>query len=222
MIKFFALSVCFFSIGFSFYLVAENTVNVKDIDKNKSVLARKRNSLKSIEELLRANNDCNNSYIDDLILRIQTTKEALANIVCNKNISKKALKNKIDKINKDMKDIVNKYNSLIDDDSTYNNDIIDKNVLPVSSKTTKGHAIVSLDWRKKLRFTEKQNPIQELTSPITEENVLEFIDENKNNSDGVLESKNIPDSDIGCPNVSTGNAGNTDAISIIDVQKILR
>ena len=90
--------------------------------------------------------------------------------------------------------------------------IIELNVTSPDKK----HAIITLDWRKKLRFDGIFNPIKELTSPLTEENVMEFIDTNKE-LDGVLEKTDIPDSVSSCSHIPVESA--EQAISTIDEQK---
>ena len=184
--------------------------------KSKIAVVRKNDSLNSIELLLKTNNN-NNAYINELLLRIQNTKELLARMVDKPIKKQKEIKYEIEKFNSNMKEIVEQYNKLLSDNHAIcehaDTEVED---LPKSKKATKKHAIITLDWRKKLRFDGIFNPIKELTSPLTEENVMEFIDTNKE-LDGVLEKKDIPDSVSSCSHIPVESA--EQAISTIDEQK---
>lgn len=213
-------------VRFLFCLVVLNVIQLGDVSSAKTVsqshsqkesktaVIRKSNSLNSIESLLRNNNN-NNAYINELLLRIQNTKELLARMVGKPTKNQKEMKHEIEKFNNNMKEIVEQYNELLSDNHAVS-ESVDTDALPKSKRATKKHAIVTLDWRKKIRFDGIYNPIKELTSPLTEENVIEFIDENKK-LDGILEKKDIPDSVSSCSHIVVESA--EQAISTIDEQK---
>lgn len=222
MVKFVILPTCFLTFCINSLAIAGDDKNSdagKIVNKNnetKSAVVRKNNSLKSIEKFLKENVDSHNSYINDLLSRIQNTRDALMCIVNKRRINKKDLKKEIDKFNNDVKEIVEKYNNIFTEPSSGSG--IDTEALPEKSNPVKGHAIVTLDWRKRLRINCLYNPIQELTSPLTEENVIEFVNERKFSNE-LLETKDLPDSDVGCANVALSSPEKS--IATIDDQKIL-
>ena len=202
-----------------------STINKTNTNKSVSqlVVVRKNNSLRSIKEFLKKGNFTGN--LDELLASIQNTQELLAGMVGKRKLTKKQLKNEIEKFNNNMHDIVEQYNFLIKEqkcsEKNDNSKLNDANTMledmPKSSKQVKGHAIVTLDYRKPSRLDRLNNPIQELMSPLTEENIQEFVElGNKKELPSLLEIKDIPDRDTQCRYISTSESAEK---AILDIEE---
>lgn len=192
-------------------------------DSRQSVVVKKNNSLQSIKELLKKNNF--NGDLDELLVNIQNTQNLLAGLVGRHRMTKAQLKNEIDKFNSNMQNIVQQYNKLVKNQEGSNkkeknindNDHANASNMPKSSKQIAGHSIVTLDCRKQLRFDRSNSPIQELMSPLTEENIQEIIElGNQKNVSSLLDCKDLPDSDTQCTYISTSESAKN---SILDIEE---
>lgn len=216
--RFLLLGLCCFELA----VPAEGTAGVSKNSQSQLIVIQKNNSLRSIEELLK--NSSRDNDLNDLLVRIQNTKELLMGMVRKKKLTKTRLKNEIDKFNNNMKDILARYKKFVDtvvtdcDDS--NNNVSNEHT---TVKVIKGHSIVTLDSRKRVRFNPGHTAIQDiidpLIEPLTEENIQEFIEsDSKAEFDSLLGRKDIPDSDSFSHYVST-SASAKRAIDDIEAQK---
>ena len=187
-----------------------------------SVVVKKNNPLRSMEELLKNNND--NNDFDDLLSRIQNTQELLMRLVGKKKLTKVQLRNEIDKFNSNMREILEQYKKLVENKLINNRTSVESdNKRPLTK--ARGHAIVTLDSRKRLRFnpghTALQDLVDPLLDPLTEENIQEFINaDNKPELDNSLDRKDIPDSEASCHYVSSAQSAEN-SINDIEAQKEL-
>lgn len=135
--------------------------------------------------------------IEKLIKYIKDTSLLLKNILENKNCTKEQLQEELNKFNKNMKEIEDLYQSLINKKSKTRPTNPNNKIVKISEQT----AIVTLNWQKKPRhdLTSNSGAVwKENKSQLTVENVQNYIASRNaiSNTDIDLEKKKIPDGEL--------------------------